>query len=45
MALWQVIRATGKADTVWVAMLSGVGCWLAIFFMLPKPMWMYVFGA
>jgi hypothetical protein len=44
MALWQVVRATGKADTVWVAMLSGAGCWLAVFFMLPKPMWMYVFG-
>ena len=44
MALWKVILATERADTVWVMTLAGAGCWIAIFLMLPKPMWMYVFG-
>jgi len=29
---------------VWVAMLAGGACWLVIFLLLPKPMWVYVFG-
>ena len=44
MALWQVLRASYGADTVWVPLLAGVACWLVIFLMLPKPMWIYVFG-
>jgi hypothetical protein len=44
MALWKVLRAGGHADTVWVAALSGAGCWLVIYLLLPKPMWVYVFG-
>ncbi len=43
-ALWKVLRASGSADTVWVAALAGAGCWLAIYLLLPKPMWVYVFG-
>jgi hypothetical protein len=43
-ALWMVLRATGKADTIWVATLAGAACWLAIFLLLPKPMLAYVFG-
>jgi len=43
-ALWLVVTASGKADVVWVATLAGVGCWLAIYLLLPKPMWVYVFG-
>ena len=43
-ALYQVIRASVGADTVWVAMLAGGGCWLSIYLLLPKPMWVYVFG-
>ena len=39
-----VVRASGKADVIWVAMLAGAGCWLAIYLLLPKPMWVYVFG-
>jgi len=39
-----VLRASGSADVVWVATLAGAGCWLAIFLLLPKPMWVYVFG-
>ncbi len=43
-ALWLVIQASGKADTIWVATLSGAACWLVIYLLLPKPMWVYVFG-
>jgi hypothetical protein len=43
-ALWQVLCATGGADTTWIPFLGGVACWCAIFFLLPKPMWIYVFG-
>ncbi len=43
-ALWMVIRASGSADTTWVPMLAGAACWLAVFLLLPKPMWIYVFG-
>jgi hypothetical protein len=44
MALWLVLKGSGTADTIWVATLAGAGCWLAIFLLLPKPMWIYVFG-
>src|SRR5271166_5750682 len=43
-ALWLVLRASGKADTIWAATLAGAACWLAIYLLLPKPMWVYVFG-
>lgn len=43
-AAGRVLRASGNADTVWVAMLAGAACWLVIFLLLPKPMWVYVFG-
>ena len=43
-ALGMVLRASGSADTVWVAMLAGAACWLVIFLLLPKPMLIYVFG-
>ncbi|HEU6449512.1 MAG TPA: M50 family metallopeptidase [Verrucomicrobiae bacterium] len=44
MALWKVLEACGSADTTWIPFLGGVACWCAIFFLLPKPMWIYVFG-
>jgi hypothetical protein len=43
-ALWRVVRASGTADTIWVAALAGAGCWMSIYLLLPKPMWVYVFG-
>jgi hypothetical protein len=43
-ALWRVLRASGSADTTWVPFLAGGGCWLVIYLLLPKPMWIYVFG-
>lgn len=43
-ALWMVIRASGSADTTWVPFLAGAACWVVICLLLPKPMWVYVFG-
>jgi hypothetical protein len=44
MALGRVLAACGGADVVWVPLLAGAACWLVIFLMLPKPMWVYVLG-
>jgi hypothetical protein len=44
MALLNVLRACGGADTTWIPLLAGAACWLVIFSLLPKPMWIYVFG-
>lgn len=44
IALCKLILASGRADTTWVMTLAGAGCWLVLFFLLPKPMWIYVFG-
>jgi len=44
LTLWKIVRGSGEADVVWIAALAGAGCWLAIYLLLPKPMWIYVFG-
>jgi len=44
MALGAVLRLSGGADTTWVPFLGGVACWCVIFFLLPKPMLIYVLG-
>jgi hypothetical protein len=44
MAFWRVLCASGSADTTWVPLIAGAACWMVIFLMLPKPMWVYVFG-
>ena len=43
-ALWLVIQHSGSADTTWIPLLAGAGCWIVIFLFLPKPMWIYVLG-
>ncbi len=43
-ALWMVLKAGYGADTVWVPLVAGAACWLVIYLMLPKPMWLYVLG-
>ena len=44
LAFGRLLHVTGSADTFWVALVGGAGCWLVIFLLLPKPMWVYVFG-
>jgi hypothetical protein len=43
-ALFQVIRASGRVDSFWVAFIGGAACWLVVFLLLPKPMLVYVLG-
>lgn len=42
--LWMVMSRCGGADTTLVPILGGAACWLAVYLLLPKPMWIYVFG-
>jgi Peptidase M50B-like len=44
MSLWNALCAGGGVDVVWVPLLAGAACWLVLFLLLPKPMWIYVFG-
>jgi len=44
MTLGQVMGACGGADLTLVPVLAGAACWVAIYLLLPKPMWIYVFG-
>ena len=44
MALWRVLGASGGTDMVWVPLLAGAACWVVIYLLLPRPMWIYVFG-
>lgn len=43
-ALAKVVRASGGAVEVWVPLAAGGACWLVVFALLPKPMWIYVVG-
>jgi hypothetical protein len=43
-AFWRVLRLSGDATTIWVGLVSGAACWVVIYSLLPKPMWVYVFG-
>lgn len=44
MTLLKVLHESGSADTTWIPLLAGAACWIVIFCLLPKPMWIYVFG-
>jgi hypothetical protein len=43
-AVWMAVTHAGAATQVWMPMLAGAACWVVIFLLLPKPMWVYVFG-
>ena len=44
LTLNSVMHACGSADLTLVPVLAGAACWVAIYLLLPKPMWIYVFG-
>jgi len=44
LALFKLIRVTGQSETFWLAWLGGMGSWLAVYLLLPKPMLIYIFG-
>jgi len=43
-ALWLVLSQSGGADRIWLPMLAGAAGWIVVFLLLPKPMWVYIFG-
>lgn len=43
-ALTRVIIASGTANLTWVPFLAGAACWVVVYLLLPRPMWVYVFG-
>ncbi len=43
-ALVKVVRVSGGVSEVWVPLGAGAACWLVVFALLPKPMWIYVVG-
>jgi hypothetical protein len=45
-ALWLILTSAGvrAADTLYLPLIAGAASWLAIFLLLPKPMWIYVVG-
>ncbi len=42
--LLRILRASGESTQVWVSLSAGMACWVVVFLLLPKPMWIYVFG-
>ena len=40
----QVFLIGSVEDRVWLPMLAGAAAWIAVFMLLPKPMWLYVLG-
>ena len=43
-ALARVLSVAGHAQAFWVAVAGGAACWFVIYSILPRPMWIYVFG-
>ena len=42
--LWMVMSHCGTAELTLVPIGAGAACWVVIYLLLPKPMWIYVFG-
>jgi hypothetical protein len=42
--VWLVLTHARGSDKVWLPMLAGAAAWVVIFLLLPRPMWIYVFG-
>lgn len=43
-ALWQIIIKSGSAHTIWLVTLAGAITWVVIYYFLPTPRLVYVFG-
>jgi hypothetical protein len=44
VAVWTALSRAGSVTQVWMPLLAGAACWIVVFLLLPKPMWLYVFG-
>ena len=43
-ALGRAIHSSASLDAFWIPAGAGALCWLAVFCLLPKPVWTYVMG-
>jgi len=43
-AVWRILQTTGRDTAVWIPVLAGAAGWLLIYFVFPRPMWLYVAG-
>ncbi len=43
-ALWLVLAHASAGERFWPPFLAGAACWVVVFLLLPKPMWIYVLG-
>ena len=43
-ALARVLSVSGRASHFWIVAAAGAACWFAVYVLLPRPMWVYVFG-
>lgn len=43
-ALWRMLPAMGRADTVWIPLAAGAAAWVLVYVLFPRPMWLYVAG-
>jgi hypothetical protein len=43
-SVWNALAQAGPMTQVWMPFLAGAACWVVVFLLLPKPMWIYVFG-
>lgn len=43
-ALLDILIKSRAAVDFWLTLLGGGACWLVVFLLLPKPMWLYVVG-
>ena len=44
LAVWQLAAKAGLPDTTGVPLVAGATCMVILYFAVPKPMWVYVFG-
>ena len=42
--LIRVLRLSGQMQSFWIVFAAGAACWVVMFLMLPRPMWLYVAG-
>ena len=43
-AVGRLLQTTGRDTTLWIPVLAGAAGWLLVYFLFPRPMWLYVAG-
>lgn len=43
-ALFDLLARSGRASAFWITFGGGIVCWIVIYLLLPRPLWLYVLG-